>query len=104
MQFFDGLNSEGKVVANPTIGYGALTKTYADGKTASQFQVGLSANSTGISVYIMGIADKTYLSTAFGLTLGKATITGYCIKFKRLQDIDLKVLEAAVDYGFKRGH
>lgn len=102
VQFFDGRNSEGKIVANPTIGYGSLTKTYADGKTAEQFQVGLSANSTGISVYIMGIEDKTYLIHTFGKKLGKASVTGYCIKFKSLKDIDLKVLEAAVKFGFER--
>lgn len=102
VQFFDGRNSEGKVVSNPTIGYGSLTKTYADGKTAEQFQVGLSANSTGISVYIMGIEDKTYLINTFGKKLGKASVTGYCIKFKSLKDIDLKVLEAAVKFGFER--
>jgi len=87
--FDNGKNDEGKVVSNPNIGYGSFTIKYADGKTKEFFQIGLSGNTTGISVYIMGIKDKTYLSQTFGKELGKASVTGYCIKFKNLKDIDM---------------
>jgi hypothetical protein len=97
--FDDGKNSENKTVANPTIGYGFFIIKYADGKTREFFQIGISANSTGISVYILGIKDKTYLSQTYGEKIGKAKVTGYCIKFKNLKDINLAVLEAAVRYG-----
>jgi len=97
--FLDGRNSENKIVSNPNIGYGLYTIKYADGKTKEFYQIGLSANTTGISVYIMGIKDKTYLAQTFGKKLGKATVTGYCIKFKTLKDINLDVLEAAIRYG-----
>jgi len=97
--FEDGKNSEGKVVSNPNIGYGAYTIKYADGKTREFFQIGLSANTSGISVYIMGLKDKTYLAQAFGGKLGKASVTGYCIKFKALKDIDVDILEEAIRYG-----
>jgi hypothetical protein len=99
--FLDGKNSDGKIVSNPNIGYGAYTINYADGKTKEFFQIGLSANTTGISVYIMGIEDKSYLAKTYGKELGKASITGYCIKFKTLKDINLEILEAAIRYGFK---
>jgi hypothetical protein len=98
--FLDGKNSEGKIVANPNIGYGGYTIKYADGTTREFYQIGLSANTTGISVYIMGIEDKKYLAETFGKDLGKATVTGYCIKFKTLKDIDVGVLEAAIRFGF----
>ena len=94
--FLDGKNSEGKIVSNPNIGYGTLTVKYADGKTREFFQIGLSGNTTGISVYIMGIKDKKYLAQTYGKKLGKASITGYCIKFKTLKDINMDVLEAAI--------
>lgn len=97
--FSDGKDSEGKIVANPTIGYGFRVIKYANGKTAESFQVGLSANKTGISVYILGIEDKTYLVQAYGKRLGKASVTGYCIKFKKLKDIDVDLLEEAMRYG-----
>ena len=97
--FEDGKNSEGKVVSNPNIGYGFYTIKYADGKTKDFFRIGLSANTTGISVYVLGIKDKTYLAETYGKNLGKASVTGYCIKFKSLKDINLDVLEAAIRYG-----
>ena len=97
--FEDGKDSEGKTVANPTIGYGLQTIKYADGKTKEFFQIGLSANKTGISVYILGIKDKTYLPQTYGKQLGKASVTGYCVRFNKLKDINLVVLEAAIRYG-----
>ena len=97
--YLDGKNEQGKVVSNPNIGYGVRTIAYADGKTKEFYQVGISANTSGISVYILGIEDKTYLVANFGSTIGKASVTGYCIKFKALQDVDLDVLREAVRYG-----
>eukprot|EP01035_Chromulina_nebulosa_P066483 gene66483-91021_t len=45
----DGKNSENKVVSNPNIGYGLQTMKYTDGKTKEFYQVGISANTSGIS-------------------------------------------------------
>ena len=98
--FLDGKNDEGKVVSNPNIGYGLRTNKYSDGTTREFYQVGLSANTSGISVYIMGIEDKRYLAETFAKDLGKATVTGYCIRFRSLKDIDLQTLKAAVQFGF----
>ena len=99
--FNDGKNSEGKTIANPNIGYGFYTIKYADGTSREFYQIGLSANTTGISVYILGIKDKTYLAQTYGKELGKASVTGYCIKFKTLKDINIDILEAAIRYGFQ---
>ena len=100
--FVDGKNSENKTVSNPNIGYGLYTIKYADGKSREFFQIGMSANKTGISVYVLGIKDKTYLARTFGKKLGKASVTGYCIKFKTLKDLHIDILEAAIRYGFEQ--
>jgi len=97
--FLDGKNSEGKTVSNPNIGYGFYTIKYADGTTKEFYQIGLSANNTGISVYILGIKDKKYLAQTYGKKLGKASVSGYCIKFNTLKDINIDILEAAIRYG-----
>ncbi len=97
--FLDGKNADGKIVSNPNIGYGQYTIEYAGGKTREFYQIGLSANSTGISVYVMGLEDKKYLAKAYGKKLGKASVSGYCIKFKALKDIDADTLVAAIRYG-----
>jgi hypothetical protein len=102
--FLDGKNSEGKIVSNPNIGYGIQNIKYADGTSKEFYQIGLSANTTGISVYIMGIKDKKYLAQTYGEKLGKASVTGYCIKFKTIKDINIDILEAAIQYGVEDKH
>ncbi|MGC1871731.1 MAG: DUF1801 domain-containing protein [Acidobacteriaceae bacterium] len=97
--FLDGKDEKGKIVSNPNIGYGSQSMKYANGKTREFYQIGISANTTGISVYIMGVNDKKYLAQAFAKKLGKASITGYCIKFKTLAEINIDVLKAAIQYG-----
>ena len=97
--FLDGKNEERKAVTNPNIGYGELKMKQAGGKTRDFYQIGLSANTTGISVYIMGIEDRTYLPKTYDKKIGKASVTGYCIKFKSVKDINLPVLEDAIKFG-----
>jgi len=99
--FFDGKNSENQTIANPTIGYGLHTIKYANGKTREWFQIGISAVKTGISVYILGIRDKTYLARTYGKKLGKASVSGYCIRFKTLDDVNINILEEAIRYGLE---
>jgi len=94
--FLDGKNSENKTVSNPNIGYGLQAMKYADGTTRDFYQIGLSANKTGISVYILGIEDKKYLAQRYGKELGKASVTGYCIRFKALKDINVEILAEAI--------
>lgn len=99
--FLDGKNSENKTVSNPNIGYGLQLIKYADGSTKEFYKVGLSANTTGISVYILGIEDKSFLANTYGKKIGKASVTGYCIKFKALKDINIEILKEAIQYGLE---
>ena len=98
--FFDGKDSKDHTVSNPTIGYGIQTMKYASGKSREFFQIGVSGNKTGISVYILGLKDKKYLAKTYGKKLGKASVTGYCIRLKALKDINIDTLEAAIRSGF----
>ena len=100
--FLDGRDETGKVVSNPSIGYGTFEKPQANGKTRTLFQVGLSANSAGLTVYIMSLSDKAYLKNTYGSTIGKAELTGYCIKFRALKYVDLETLKRAILDGLQR--
>ena len=100
--FLDGKDEKGRTVSNPNIGYGSRIQKYADGKTREFYQIGISANTTGISVYILGIEDRKYLAATYGKELGKASVTGYCIKFKTLKDINIDPLKAAMQYGIEQ--
>jgi hypothetical protein len=50
----------------------------------------------------MGIDDKKYLLQTYGEKIGKASVTGYCIKFKKLKDINIDILKTAIQDGVKR--
>jgi hypothetical protein len=91
--FLDGRNDDGKIVSNPNIGYGSETLSYADGGSRVFYKLGLTATTSGLSVYVMGLKDRTYLSRTYGSRLGKARITGYCISFKSMKDLDPGVLD-----------
>jgi len=97
--FMDGKDGSGKTVSNPNVGYGTQTMKYANGDIREFYQIGISANTTGISVYILGLEDRKYLAQVFGKDLGKAKVTGYCIKFRTLSDISVETLKAAMRYG-----
>ncbi|MFC5743588.1 DUF1801 domain-containing protein [Dyella tabacisoli] len=99
--FLDGKDENGRVVSNPNIGYGVQTIKYADEKTREFYQIGISSNTTGISVYIMGIKDKSYLAEKYGKNIGQAKVTGYCIKFRTLRNIDIDILADAMRYGIE---
>lgn len=100
--FLDGKDESGRTVSNPNIGYGVQTIKYADGRAREFYQIGTSANTTGISVYIMGIKDKKYLSEKYGKKIGQANVTGYCIKFRTLRNIDVDTLVDAMRYGIEQ--
>jgi hypothetical protein len=59
----------------------------------------MAANKTGISIHILGIKDKKNLAQTYGKEIGKASVSGYCIRFKTLKDINIDILEAAIRYG-----
>jgi len=100
--FLDGRNDQGKIVSNPNIGYGLQTMNYTDGRTKEFYQAGISANTNGISVYIMGLSDKAWLAQTYSEKLGKASVSGYCVKFRSLTDINIDVLEEMIREGVKQ--
>jgi len=96
LHFFDGKNAEGKVVANPTIGFGNCRLHYADRRYQDTFRLGISANSTELSIHILGLKAKNFLTEFLGTRLGKAKITGYAIRFGKISDVDEGVLRELV--------
>jgi hypothetical protein len=50
----------------------------------------------------MRIQDKKYLPETYRKTIGNAIVTGYCIKFKNLKDINIDTLEPAIQDGVKQ--
>ena len=101
--FLDGKNDDGKTVSNPNIGYGTSLRSYVGGKSREFYKVGISANTAGISVYIFGYDDKTYLARTYGRIIGKASVSGYCIKFGSLAAINWGVLMSIISDALASG-
>lgn len=96
ISFSDGKNAKGRIVTNPSIGFGQTQLAYADGSSKSIFKVGISSTKTGISIYFMGLSDKNFLKNRFQSQLGKAKITGYCIAYKSLDSAQVDFLLAEI--------
>ena len=99
--FLDGRDESGKVVSNPSIGYGSRAMESARGKSREFYQVGISANTAGISVYIFGFRDKSDLLRSFGERLGKAKVSGYCVKARKIADLNLDALREAIRHAIE---
>lgn len=100
--FLDGKDESGRTVSNPSVGYGLQTTRLAQGMTREFYQVGISANTSGISVYLMGLDDRKFLAANYGARIGQARVTGYCIQFRRLDGVNLDVLCDAVRDALER--
>lgn len=90
--FHDGKDEKGKQITNPTHGFGAFEQTYANGEKKTHFQIGVAQTKSGISIYLLGIRGKMDLPAACS-ALGKAKVTGYCISYKKMTDLNLGVLK-----------
>ena len=96
--FYDGKDKEGKVVTNPALGFGSYLHHFSDGRVEQLYRIGISPNATGFSIYVLGLMDKEILKTRFANSLGKAKVTGYCIKFKSLKDLDEKIVLVLIKF------
>ncbi len=47
-----------------------------NGSSREFYPTGLSANATGISVFVLGLDDKTYRTRTYGASIGKANLAG----------------------------
>lgn len=75
------------------IGYGTYRYKYASGREGDWSVIALASQKHYISVYVCAVVDGEYIAEQYRKQLPKANIGKSCIRFKRLEDIDLKVLE-----------
>jgi len=84
------------VMLSGFMGYGQF---HYKGKTCEGewFRVGLSANKTGISIHICAGDANGYFPEQARDRLGKATVGRSCIRFKKLQDINLETVKELLE-------
>lgn len=82
------------------VGYGKYHYTYASGREGDWMVVGWSPRKAALTLYIHAIYGAPK-ELALLKKLGKFTRGGGCLYVKRLDDIDLKVLEQLVRWGYR---
>lgn len=103
VRLLDGRDATGKVVTNPAIAHGACVIPLAGGRGRDSHRIGLAATRAGISIHLMSIRDRAWLAATHGARLPAAQMTGYCLRFRRLADLDLSVLEDVLRDAAARG-
>jgi Domain of unknown function (DU1801) len=72
------------------LAYGSLRLRYASGRELDWFKIGVASNAGYISLYAG--CDDGAVSERYREQLPKAKIGKCCVRFKRLADLDLRVL------------
>jgi hypothetical protein len=75
------------------VGYGKYHYKYASGREGDWFMVGFSPRKQALTVYLMGGLDK---HQALLRKLGKHSRGAGCLYIKRLEHVDMKVLETLI--------
>src|SRR3989338_4831324 len=78
------------------IGYGSYHYRYAPGREGDWFVVGLSSRANYISFYGCLSDGRQTIAEKHKQELPKASIGRSCIRFKKLADVDLRVLARIV--------
>ena len=81
------------------IGYGRYHYKYASGREGDSAMIGLSSRVAYISLYVCASDGKQYVAERYKQKLAKANIGKCCVRFKRLSDLDPKILEQLIREG-----
>lgn len=85
------------------IGYGRVHYRYASGREGDTCTVGLASNKRYISLHVIAEDGKGgYLAESYRDRLPKADIGKSCVRFKRLEDVDEKVIREMLLAAAKR--
>jgi hypothetical protein len=86
-------------VMSGMLGYGTYRYRYPSGREGEWCRIGLASNKVTISLHVLAADERGPLVDAYKDRLPKADIGKGCVRFKRLNDVDLDVLEELIRKG-----
>lgn len=89
---------EPRIWGTSIVGFGRYHYKGASGREGEWFITGLSPRKANLTLYIFMVLEK---EAALLKKLGKHSIGKGCLYFKRLADVDVKVLEELIAKGVK---
>jgi hypothetical protein len=78
---------------NGFLGFGPMRYKYASGREGDWFKVGLAANKQNLAIYVCAADEEGYLAERYAKQLGTCSCGKSCIRFKKFDDLDHKVLK-----------
>lgn len=87
-----GLKLERKMWGPKIIGYGQYHYRYASGTEGDWFIAGLASQKNYVSLYLCAANDEGYVAEQYKEQLGKVSVGKSCIRFKKLEDLNLEIL------------
>lgn len=78
------------------LGYGHHHYRYASGREGDTFVVGLASQKQYVSLYLQAVVDDRYVAEANADRLGKVSVGKSCVRFKKIEDLDLSVVSELV--------
>ena len=85
------------------LAYGPFHYRYASGREGDWFRIGVASNKSYISLYACAADAKGYVAERYKARLPGASIGKSCVRFKRLADLDVKVLTALLKEAARTG-
>lgn len=85
------------------LAYGPFHYKYASGREGDWCRIGLASNKSYISLYACAADARGYVAERYKKKLPKASIGKSCVRFKRVDDLDLDVLTALIKETAKVG-
>ncbi|HLD04038.1 MAG TPA: DUF1801 domain-containing protein [Candidatus Dojkabacteria bacterium] len=86
------------------IGYGPVHLKYKSGREVDWSLIALASQKNYISLYVYATKKGQYIAETYKDRLPKTSIGKSCIRFKNIENIDLKVIEKVLKeadiYGF----
>ena len=83
---------EAAMWSDKIIAYGTYHYRYESGREGDWFPIGLANQKGYVSLYICAADEDGYLAEQNADRLGKVSVGKSCIRFKRLEDLDLDVV------------
>ena len=91
-------DAEPKMWGSSIVGFGKYHYKYASGRKGEWFVVGFSPRKQNLTLYIMSGFDSC---DEIMSQLGKYKLGRCCLYVKKLEDIDLKILEKLIKHSIK---
>lgn len=88
-----------RFVLSGMLAYGRYHYRGRSGREGDWFRIGLANNKASISLHVMAAEGDGYLAESYADRLPKADIGRSCVRFQKLEDVDVRVLKELIRKG-----